>query len=315
MSELSNTLHEVPAQSAKDLNPVQDLTVLISESHQRTLEQAKVLWKPKSLDQLSYHGFTSHPFSDSVNPDFFYESTIHETAFKKMLMTIQDNISLGLVHGVSGTGKTLLTQMLLTHLDPELYQVALVMVSPGMSKTSLLKEILRELMEETEIFPSKTQALLDLLHEQIIDLYRQNKKLVMVIDEAHFLSAEALHILRTISNLETPQKKLATCILFAEDLFLRRLSHPSYQSLRSRMYMKVSLAPMDLDETVQYIKFRLLSAGCALPPFNEDTYSEIHKSSGGICRDINRICHNSLTEAFLRKQKWIDREIVRNAIV
>jgi general secretion pathway protein A len=231
-----------------------------------------------------------------------------------MAMTIEEDISLGLIHGVSGTGKTLLTQMLLTHLNTESHQIALIMVSPGMSKTSLLKEILREVLDEGDALPAQTQSLLDLLHNHIIDLYRQNKKLVILIDEAHFLTAESLHILRTISNLETPQKKLATTILFAEDLFLRRLSHPSYQSLRNRMYMKVPLAPMGPDETVQYIKFRLLGSGCTDPLFDEEAYAEIHKASGGICRDINRICYNSLSEAYLTGERKIGRDIVKKAL-
>ncbi len=314
MSEYSNALHAISAPSTENPDPDQNLTELISESNLKAQESESKVWDPSSLNQLDYYGFTAHPFSDSVNPDFFYGSSIHERAFKKMVMTIQEDISLGLVHGVSGTGKTLLTQMLLTHLNTEAYQVALIMVSPGMSKTSLLKEILREVMEENETFPSQTQTLLDLLHRQIIDLYAQNRKLVILIDEAHFLSAESLHILRTISNLETPQKKLATCILFAEDLFLRRLSHPSYQSLRNRMYMKVPLAPMRLDETIQYIKFRLLTAGAKDSLFEADAYHEIYKGSGGICREINRICHNSLSEAYLNKKSRVDRETIRNAL-
>lgn len=311
MTDLSHTLHAIPVQSTNDSSPPEDLTDIIREHHQRSLEEEKDRWEPSSLNQLDYFGFTTHPFSDSVNPDFFYDSNVHELAFKKMLMTIQEDISLGLVHGVSGTGKTLLTQMLLTHLDPATYRPVLILVSPGMSKTSLLKEILRELVEEDRSLPAQTQALLDLLHGQIIDLYRKNIKLVVLIDEAHFLSSESLHILRTISNLETPEKKLCTCILFAEDLFLRRLSHPSYQSLRNRMYMKVPLTPMDQDETVQYLKFRLLSAGSKYPIVHNEAYEMIHKGSGGICREINRISHNCLTEVYLKKGKIIDGEIVR----
>lgn len=313
MSEFSNALHEIPASSTEEPDQTQDLAELISASHEQAQQDEKS-WNASSMNQLEHYGFQAHPFSDSVNPDFFYASSVHETAFKKMAMTIQEDISLGLIHGVSGTGKTLMTQMLLTHLDPEAFQIALVMVSPGMSKTSLLKEILREILEETETLPAQTQALLDLLHSRIVELYSQDRKLVILIDEAHFLSAESLHILRTISNLETPHRKLATCILFAEDLFLRRLSHPSYQSLRNRMYMKVGLAPMRLDETIQYIKFRLLRAGCADPVFDDDTFHEIYKGSGGILREVNRICHNCLTEAFLKQKKRVDRATVNDVL-
>ncbi|OIP63493.1 MAG: hypothetical protein AUK29_06645 [Nitrospirae bacterium CG2_30_53_67] len=314
MSEMSNALHEVPAQPVEDPPPSQDLAELISESHLKAQESEKGARENSSVNQLEYFGFETHPFSDSVNPEFFYGSSVHETAFKKMSMTIQEDISLGLVHGASGTGKTLMSLMLLKHLNPAEYRTVMVLVTPGMSKTSLLKEILRELIEENDNLPSQTQALIDLLHSRIIDLYSQNRKLVILIDEAHFLSSESLHILRTISNLETPQKKLSTCILFAEDLFLRRLSHPSYESLRNRMYLKVQLLPMGPDETSQYIKFRLLSAGCKEPIFEDEAFMEIYKSTGGVCRDINRICHNSLMEAFLEKKKRIGKELIKNVL-
>jgi type II secretory pathway predicted ATPase ExeA len=314
MSEFSNALNEVSVAPDHKEDLTADLSELISANHLAAEEAEQVSWKTSSLNQLDFFGMTTHPFSDAVNPDFFYESSEHEIALKKMIMTVEDNIALGLVHGTSGTGKSLLSLMLLHHLDPEKYRTALVLVSPGMTKTALMKEILRELMEDNPNLPSTTQALLDLLHEQIIDLYGQNRRLVILIDEAHFLSAGALHLLRTLSNLETPQQKLTTCLLFSEDLFLRRLSHPSYQSLRNRMYLKVRLGGMTLDETIQYIKYRLLTAGRKEPLFAGDVYPEIYRSSGGVCREINRLCHNCLSETFLQKKNCIDLEVLRHVL-
>ncbi len=314
MSEFSHAVNDVSLASVPDDDLTSDLTKLIASNHQVAEQAGEASWNAGPLNQLDYFGFTTHPFSDAVNPDFFYGSRGHERALKKMVMTVEDDIALGLVHGMSGTGKSLLSLMLLHHLDPEKYRTALVLVSPGMTKTALLKEILRELLEYNEKLPAKTQALLDLLHDQVIDLYSRNKRLVILVDEAHFLSAGALHLLRTISNLETPQKKLTTCLLFSEDLFLRRLSHPSYLSLRNRMYMKVRLSGMDEDETVQYIKYRLLTAGCREALFEAEVLTGIHRKSGGVCREVNRLCHNALAEAFLQKQKVVDGEVLKNVL-
>ncbi len=313
MTELINALGEIPAASIPDEDLAMDLADLISVNHFQAnrSEEEKPL---PSNSVLDHFGFSRQPFSDTVDPDFFYQSSVHETALKKMTMTVEEEISLGLVHGKSGTGKTLLTQMLLQGLPPEFYRTVLVLVSPGMSKTALLKEILMELLTECEHLPNKTQDLLNLLHERILHLYGEERKLVILIDEAHFLSSDALHMLRTISNLETPRRKLCVSILFAESSFVRRLAHPSYQSLRNRMYLKAALGGMDLEETVQYITFRLLAAGCHTPLFEEDLYPEIQKHSDGICREINRICHNCLSEAYLRREKRITREIFSHAL-
>ena len=313
MLERSHALPELQDPPAGP-DPSGDLDSLLPESQRREEPPSgPAAWAGEARSQLDYFGFTTHPFSDVVNPQFFYGSSVHEQAFKKMLMTVEGEIALGLVHGASGTGKTLLTQMLLNYLNPQAYEPALVLVSPGMSKTALLKEILAEILPQGTALPAQTQALLDRLHGRMAELHSQGKKLVILIDEAHFLSAGALHLLRTISNLEAPDKKLAACLLFAEELFLRRLTHPSYQSLRTRIFMKVPLTPMRLDETVQYIKFRLLAAGRRSPLIEEEAFHEIHKVSGGICREINRVCHNSLAEAFLAERETVDREVVRRA--
>ena len=261
-----------------------------------------------------YYGFNMNPFSDSVNPSFFYKTSKHEEAFMKMMMSVENDISLGLVTGISGTGKTLLTQMLLYNLNSENYKPVLVLAWPGMTKTVLLREILMELDPEFNEKVRQTGDLLKLLHAHIIDLYKQHKKLVILIDEAHFLCSDSLHILRTISNLETPEKKLITCLLFSEDRLLRRLSHPSYESLRSRTYMKAALEALNEKEVQQYIKFLLLVAGGSDDQFASETFSMICQASKGICRMVNKICNNCLIEAFVLGKKHVDTTIVQKVI-
>ncbi|MCP4713978.1 MAG: AAA family ATPase [Deltaproteobacteria bacterium] len=258
-----------------------------------------------------FFGFSGNPFSDAVNPAYFYKTATHEEAFLKMMVSVEQDISLGLVTGTSGTGKTLLTQMLLYNLDPACYTPVVVLVSPGMTKTALLREILLELDPEFDDSIRQTGDLLRLLHAHIIDLYRQQKKPVIIIDEAHFLCADSLHILRTISNIEIPEKKLVTCLLFSESRLLRRLQHPSYESLRNRIYLKVGLETLAENDVRQYIKFRLLVAGTREDVFEQDAFPLIQAASGGTCRMVNKICHNCLLEAFVQGEHHVSAAVVR----
>ena len=72
-----------------------------------------------SARPLKQFKLTSHPFADSVNPQYFFRTEAHEEAFIEMKRCIEDNAALGLTTAVSGTGKTLLTQVLLQELDGE----------------------------------------------------------------------------------------------------------------------------------------------------------------------------------------------------
>lgn len=257
-------------------------------------------------DFVRFYGLLENPFSDSVNPAYFYKTDSHSEALKKMALAVEHKTSLGMITGLSGTGKTLVTQLLLQQLDQAKYQAILVLVSPGIGKTGLLREILSEISIAVPEGINRTQDLLKVLSNYIIDLHRQERRLVMIIDECHLLNAECLHILRTISNIEIPECKLTTCLLFGEARFANRLEHPSYQSLRNRMYLRAQLRPMTADECSQYVKFRLMVAGRMNDLFDASALAELHARSGGVCRNLSKLCMLTLLHGAMEGKSLID---------
>ena len=79
-----------------------------------------------------------------MHPGFFFRTESHAEAFRSMMLAVDFRASLGMTTGPSGTGKTLVSQLLLQHFDDPKYRVVLVLVTPGLSKTGLLREILSE---------------------------------------------------------------------------------------------------------------------------------------------------------------------------
>ena len=251
-----------------------------------------------------WFGFEDNPFRDSVNPKFFFRTESHEQAYIKMRDCVDEHIALGLTAAASGTGKTLLTQILLADLDPKKYLPVVILVYPQMTRTALLMEIARELEIEVPD-TSRVQTLISRVHRRIIELYRQGIKPVLIIDEVHFLKADSLHLLRTLSNIEVPERKLVTILLFGEEAFLDRLEQPNYRALFSRVFVRADLQPLGPPEVEQYIKFRCLVAGGNGAVFEKTTFPLIHELSGGIPREINRFCYEAMTRAAVRKQKTI----------
>jgi general secretion pathway protein A len=251
-----------------------------------------------------WFGFEVNPFRDSVNPKFFFRTESHEQAYIKMRDCVDEDIALGLTAAASGTGKTLLTQILLADLDPKKFLPAVILVYPQMTRTALLTEIGRELeieMRET----SRVQTLIAAIHRRIMDLYRQGIKAVLIIDEVHFLKSDSLHLLRTLSNIEVPERKLVTLLLFGEEKFLDKLEQPEYRALFSRVFVRADLRPLAAPEVEQYVKFRCLVAGGNGSVFEKTVFPLIHELSGGIPREINRICYEAMTRAMSRGQKTI----------
>lgn len=264
-----------------------------------------------TADPLRHFNLAAQPFADSVNPEFFFRTQAHEEAYLVMKQAIEDHISIGLTTAVSGTGKTLLTQVLLQELDPRLYKPILVLAYPGMSRTALLREIVDEL-KIADLPPRLTvHTMFTLVQDHIINLYLKGQRLVVIIDEVHFLNADSLHILRTLSNIEVPEQKLVTVLLFGESSFLKKLENPTYRSVFSRMFARTDIRPLNRTEIEQYVKFRLLMAAGMPNLFEAATFDMLTDLTQGIPREINRVCHVALAAAARRGCSVIDGALLR----
>ena len=287
---MNTNIIEAPSTGENEISELPRLAEKIFAEHEAFHVVKALEAPPAGGDFVRFYGLRENPFSDAVNPGYFYRTESHAAALAKMAMAVEHKTSLGMITGPSGTGKTLVTQLLLQQLDPEKYQAVLVLVTPGMSKTGLLREILSELGVAVPEGISRTHDLLRILGHFIIDLHENGRRLVLIIDECHFLGADCLHVIRTISNIEIPECKLVTSLLFGEARFTERLKHSSYESLRNRMYLRGELQPMDAKECAQYVKFRLMVAGRMNDLFDEPALAALHARSGGICRNLSKLC-------------------------
>ena len=265
--------------------------------------------KPFASWQESF-GLRQNPFRDSLDSDLFFRTRQHEEALIKLRIGINDGHALILLNGISGSGKTFVSQIALRDLDRNNYETALIFAYPGMGKGVLLEAILTELGDNQ---PARfTQKRLTQLQETALALHRQKKRLVVMIDEAHFLKADGLHLLRTLANLETETEKLVTILLIAEPGLRRRLAAPSYAALRGRITFMIELTPMSLQETEQYIKYRILKCGGSTDLLPPDIYATIHQLSQGIPREINRLLYNSMMEALTGEFQSVTPDLLRD---
>lgn len=267
-----------------------------------------------SSEPLKFYQLREHPFLDNVNPDCFFRTKAHEDAYIKMKRCIEDHISMGLITARSGTGKTLLTQLLLQGLDMNKFKPALVLAYPKISRSALLKELIHEL--EIEDVPDRKtlHGLINIVQDRIYQLHREGKKPIFLIDEVHFLDGDTLHLLRTLSNIETAQKKLVTILLFGEESFLKKLEKPRYRAIHSRMFIRAHLRPLLSGEVEQYIKFRCLIAGGKSDLFEAEVFPLIHEATDGVPREINRLCHNALQISAAQGFKKVGNAIIEQVI-
>src|SRR6478609_4259158 len=156
---------------------------------------------------LEYYGLKEPPFSITPDPRYVFLSERHRDALAHLLYGIGKGGRGGFVQltGEVGTGKTTLSRLLLEQI-PDNTRVALVL-NPRLSPEELLETICEELHLPVDGRRGRIKALTDALNAYLLEAYAQGLRVVLIIDEAQNLSAQALEQVRLLTNLETATQK------------------------------------------------------------------------------------------------------------
>ena len=225
-----------------------------------------------------------------------------------MLYVIKEKKGAAILTGEYGSGKTLLSRVLLKELSDERYHSALIF-NPQLSSLELIKEIIYQLGGDTSALSSKT----DLLHYLNEILYRDkngNKNTVVIVDEAQAITEEsAFEELRLLLNFQLNDNFLLTLILLGQPELKERIEN--LPQLRQRLAVRYHLKALTEDETKGYILHRLEVSGSQEAIFTEDALEEIYRFSGGVPRRINNICDMALLVGCSEEITEIHEEVIR----
>lgn len=261
---------------------------------------------------LDYYGFKEKPFTITPNPRFIFLSKNHKEVFAHLLYGIQHHAGFIELTGEVGTGKTTVLRTLLNQLDDETYQVALIL-NPYLSAFELLRTVCREFGVAG---PENTIAdLLENLNLFLLEQHRQERTVVLVIDEAQNLEPQVLEQIRLLSNLETETHKLIQIVLVGQPELGTLLEKPELRQLSQRVTVRYYLKPMDFQDTKAYIEHRLEIAGFPRAAvFTERAFKKIYTFSGGYPRLINIVCDRALLIGYTEGRREISHGMIRTAI-
>jgi type II secretory pathway predicted ATPase ExeA len=88
------------------------------------------------------------------------------------------------------------------------------------------------------------------------------------------------------------------------------LSRRAHRRLLSRIHHRFLLAPATVEDTTEYVRYRLAAAGTDRAIFPDDALATLHELSQGALRKIDRLATAALREAARRKKKLVDRDLV-----
>ena len=260
---------------------------------------------------LKFYNLKEHPFGTTPNPRYLYPSIAHREVLASLRYGFESNLGFAVLVAEPGMGKTTLLFQLLNQLKSST-QAAFVFETQCDSQT-LLRYVLAELGSPSEELDAVK------LHQKIKDLLlqeqRRRRRVLLIIDEAQNLDVKVLETIRLLSDFETSEAKLLHIVLAGQPQLAEKLGRPELSQLLQRIPIMNYLRPLNVGEVKAYVEHRLTIAGYSGPSLFADSALEcIATRSGGVPRNINRICFNVLSLGYALGARRIGTPMIEEVV-
>jgi general secretion pathway protein A len=265
--------------------------------------------------------FKKDPFSNSPEPEFFFEAPKHISCLQKLELAVRLRRGLNVVIGAVGTGKTTLCRKLIQQLsfapkdsqDIETY----LLLDPsfdsiiGFLQTISLLIGLKDLDGQENEWQLKEKIKNYLFNKGVND----NKIVVLIIDEGQKIPESCIEILREFLNYETNNFKLLQIIIFAQLEFKKVLR--KYANLSDRINYLYYLTNLKFKHMRDMIKYRISVARNFEKSSDLFTFwgmLAIYLATRGYPRKVVSLCHQALLMLIIRGKDKADFFLVRDCI-
>ncbi|MGE5492392.1 MAG: ExeA family protein [Actinomycetota bacterium] len=260
---------------------------------------------------LNHFGLREAPFRITPATDVFFTGANRGSILAALLYAIEAGEGLIKVTGEVGSGKTMLSRMLIEQLPRATDTIYIA--TPSLSRN----EVVHTLAEELGVsgVAKRPSQLLRALQEALIARYERGNRVVVIVDEAHAMPEESLEQIRLLSNLETGRDKLLQIVLFGQPELDELLARHALRPLRERITHSFNLLPLDEDAVGEYIEFRLRAVDYRGPnPFTPRSTAALARASAGLTRRINILADKSLLSAFAADRHSVEKCDAERAI-
>jgi len=242
-----------------------------------------------------FFGFDKLPFRLRPDADFLYSGPEYLRARVNVLAALRSSSRVVLLMGPPGVGKTMLVEDVLREITGQFAPCRIN--QPHISATELIQALLLQLGAAPADAEANRSRPLAELTESLGHVEVRDVAPLLVVDDAQLLSVSTLRMFGEILA-RVPRLKIVLAFLHGQPLrveeFVSRMAVPEEPH-------RVHLRPFAADATRAYIERRLEVAGGARKElFAAEAYAMIHQHTGGAARLINVLCDAALHAACMR---------------
>jgi len=265
-----------------------------------------------SADQapwVAHFGFVRTPFTKRLAARDLFTRDAHAEAVARIGFGVAE-AALGVVCGEVGAGKTVAVRAAVHALDRTRYQIIYV-PNPAFGTRGLYVAIVSALGASPRFHKAEVmRQAADLLATEETERHR---RVVLVIDEAHLLTPEQLEELRLLTNADMDAASPFAGILVGQPTLTRRLRLGAFAALDQRIATRYTITPMDLAESMAYLRHHLTLAGRTDALFADDAIARLHRVAGGLPRKLNNAATAALIAAAGEGKALIDDACAKRA--
>lgn len=257
-----------------------------------------------------HFGLDGPPFRFSSSPCGLYLGESHREALAAMEWALlHEHCGFMVLIGETGTGKTTLLNAILARRLANLHLA--YVTNPKLTFEELMQVVLLQLGGSN--IGSGRLALIQAL-EAAVNGKLEGARTAIVIDEAQGLSDEALEDFRLLTNATSSNHREIQFILMGQPELAERLAAPHLRQLRERVGAKAMLEPLSMQESIEYINFRLRAVNGAPGIFEGRALRSIVEAAGGNPRRLNVLAHNALLLAYSKGHKTVSIPVTREVV-
>jgi general secretion pathway protein A len=259
-----------------------------------------------------FYGLTRQPFAVTPDPNLLYMSRVHREALATIVYGIETRKGFIVCTGEVGTGKTTVVRAFFDQAMSDSFDI-IYSFAPQISPLEMAIFICRELDEDD---PPSVFAAIPKLQWKLLEIFESNKTVVLMIDEAQLLPPETLEFLRLLSNFETDREKLIQIVLVGQPELDNTLARRDMRQVNQRVALRARLAPLNANESIEYIEHRLLASGAEdlTQILSPSAAWRIVDAAQGIPRAINILADNVLIAGLGAGQRPVGAWLAENAI-
>jgi general secretion pathway protein A len=260
-------------------------------------------WRMARLESL---GLKEDPFKLSADPRYLYLGNEHLGVYRQAVAVISRRRGLSLITGDMGMGKSSLARRLYDLYAAE-EGIQICYIHTAAFKSAM--DAARQISSALGVPPQRSfQRQMDGLEGMMAKSYTSGRNVVVMLDDAQLMDAEALEVIHRLYNFDYDSKVVQVLA------FGQREMEPLFatnRAVNARVFARLVLPPLTLASALQMVIFRLRVAGRSQPLIDDDAFELLYEHSNGVPREIIRLCAMATDAVLESEEEFITLDIIR----